>query len=240
MTEYVVGADIGLKRDHTAIVVCERYYQPSPMEGEEPLDSYRVVYTQQLPLGNEYTSVKTRLDRVIGEVYRRQSLLQKAIRHLSGGRPYVEVNVDATGVGLAISSDLIEVHGRPINQITFTSGNTYAPHGDGTVTVGKAYMSERLHRLLATSRLTIPKGAPGDGLRRELAIYSKTQRAGSIIARYAAAGTGHDDYVSALGLATLEPDAVGHGRVDDDAADSLFNETGLGWPRPDVQDGGSW
>lgn len=211
-----VGADIGQKRDPTAIVICE-YEVVAIDDGGVPVDPsglvadflnlitgvddpplqdtrYIVRALERLPLNTSYPAVARRL---------------QAICRAMARRPHAEVYlaVDATGVGRPIV-DLVrdelddDVH---LTAVSITGGEKCPnnPLQRAEITMGKVWMVSRLQALLQSRRIRMPRTADAQGLATELLDFEiKVSRDGHDEMGAFKTGT-HDDLVTALGLSVL-------------------------------------
>ena len=218
-----IGADIGQKRDPTAIVVCE-YEVVEIDEGGVPHDPtglrdlvniatgvedpplldtrYVVRALERLPLETPYPTVARRLHAICRAMAR---------------RPKAEVflAVDATGVGRPIV-DLVRDElddGVHLTAVTISGGEKcpQAPLYRSEITMGKVFMVSRLQALLQSRRIVMPKKSlDAQGLATELLDF-EIRVGRDAHAEMGAFKTGtHDDLVTALGLSVLGDD---HNRV---------------------------
>jgi hypothetical protein len=198
----LIGADIGQKRDPSAIAVAELEQRG----GEE----YHVVrHLERLPLGTPYPAVAARLRAVTEGVRARMARdEEERILEQRGGCPPLDSNavptptvyMDATGVGQPVV-DLLKGAGVPVRPVFFTHGDRRVEQRDGTVSLGKAWLVSRLQALLQTGRILLPRTSEADALARELQDFEikVDQNANE---KYGAFRVGsHDDLVTALGLA---------------------------------------
>jgi hypothetical protein len=102
------------------------------------------------------------------------------------------------------------LRGKPVQLVaaTFTHGDKYTKTGHAphlTVSVGKAFLVNKLQTLLQWDRLVLPARSPeAESLRRELLDYEIRIDSDSND-KYGAFKVGsHDDLVTALGLAVLD------------------------------------
>jgi hypothetical protein len=181
---FSAGLDLAQSSDFTALIICRR--------------------TRGLLRSHKYEAVFARRWR--GTAY---PVLVEEISSILNRQPFVDdvrLNLDATGVGAPIL-DLFEraksdgLLGCEINPIIFSAANEPNPV---THTVPKKDLVTRLEVLLAEKRLDFARDLPlGPTIREELKNFGyKLSAAGK--ATFSAAGSGHDDLVSALALAVYE------------------------------------
>ncbi len=220
-----MGADVGQRRDPTAIAVVDAALRT----GRVPPEMHHVVrHLERLPLGTSYPEVAARVAAVAVGVTR-----------LSHTRP--TLYLDATGVG----TPLLDVM-RAANVAARLVG-VYFTHGDrrsivdGEVRLGKAYLVSRLQSLLQSGRLHLPRTVEAQALAAELLDY-EIRIDENANDRYGAFKVGrHDDLVTALGLATqVDPrpfsSAVGGERPQWAVGALAVGQTpGFGWPQRDTR-----
>ena len=190
-TPVTVGVDIGQKVDPTAIVVAEASQPNDPA-----VSTYTVRELGRLPLGTPYPAVYAAIVAVVDALAARQIL-------------HPQVLVDATGAAPAVDGLRAALRGKACTVVaaTFTHGDRLISdaHGLNTVSVGKAYLVNRLQVLLGTDRLALPPSKPEAAvLARELQDY-EIRVDEDANDKYGAFKVGtHDDLVTALGLAVLD------------------------------------
>lgn len=225
MGPVTIGIDIGQVRDYTAIVVAERqdsvlergrWVLPQPrghmdiLNGSdiawEPAKVEQVYFThriERLTLGTPYPKVGDRIVEVA-----------QNIREKTGYKGLLDINIDATGVGLPVA-DIINVALKKlpnihVTSVLFTHGHKFERIRSDRATLGKAFLVSRLQVLLQTERIKFPsKNADALALAEELKVYEiKVTADGDD--KFGAFSTGtHDDLTTALGLATLPPRKTG-------------------------------
>ena len=186
-----VGADVGQKRDPTAIAVVEAEWRERA--SGNPEQHHLVRHLERLPLGTPYPAVAARLAEVAAGVAAR-----------TGGWPVLFL--DATGVGMPVV-DLVRAAGvgRRAVPVYFTHGDRRAVRAGPEVTLGKGWLVSRLQALLQTERLHLPDTAEARRLAEELLAY-EVRVDPDANERYGAFAVGaHDDLVTALGLAVQGP-----------------------------------
>ncbi len=192
-----IGVDLGQRRDPTALAVLEltdRAGNPAA-----PSFSYEARHLERLPLGTTYPAVARRL----AEVQRNaaQAARQSCFTRTGGNaRVALTTFIDATGAVPAL--DLFREQGLDVVPCFFTYGDRRTEQG-GQVSIGKAWVVNRLQSLVQSDRLHLPPGHPeAAAMMRELQDYEirVDQNAND---KYGAFRVGtHDDLVTALGLAT--------------------------------------
>ena len=202
MGAVIIGADIGQKVDPTAIAVCEVERRASYGRREE---YYLVRFLERLPLGTPYPQVAARVEAVVANA-------RRCAADAGGGtapaRPSVTLYCDATGVGMPVI-DLLRHTRVPVRPVFFNHGDRRTEQQDGTISMGKAWLVSRLHALLQTGRILLPRTAEAQTLATELLDYEITvDEKGTDTYGAFKVGT-QDDLVTALGLATQPPKEAG-------------------------------
>ena len=188
-----IGADIGQKRDPTAVAVSEESVR---VVGGKLETYHGIRRLERLPLGTSYPDVATRLAEIVANTRKRRGLVRM-------------VYVDATGVGQPVVDTLAAANlGVPLMAVYFTHGDRRLEQ-DGPpryVSLGKTWLVSRLQVLLQTGRILLPKTAEAEALAKELMDYEirVTEQANDTYGAFKVGA--HDDLVTALGLATqLDP-----------------------------------
>jgi len=200
-----IGVDLGQRRDPTAIAVLE-------LTGSAPSSTYETRHLERLPLGTKYPAVAAR----VAEVQRNAA---QAARQGHFDRTGIAVSdvalqtfIDATGAVPAL--DMFRERGIDCTPCFFTHGDRRTTKR-GTVTIGKAWLVNRLQALAQSDRLRLPPGHPeATAMIRELQDYEikVDQNAND---RYGAFKVGtHDDLVTAVGLAAQD-EGFGYSELDD-------------------------
>ena len=223
-----IGIDVGQRVDYTAICLMEAWQRPSGEKRWIPghtnargqwLTGYyeaerETVYTarllRRLALGTPYPTIA----RELAEIVCAEKL---------HGRPR-SVYLDVTGVGAPVYDLIQEVilhhhlagHDVSLFPITFSHGETY----DARVgRLGKAYLVSRLQALLQQQRIQLPPQHPDARVMAdELKAYEiRVSDDGKDTSGAFRVGS-HDDYVTAVGLATLHEPDFGPGYIALDAS----------------------
>lgn len=187
-----IGVDIGQKRDPTALAVAEVEHRRRGQASQPKESHYLIRFLERLPLGTPYPEVARHIARVCQQVRRR-----------TGKRPILYV--DATGVGQPIL-DLLNGAAIEVEStwaVYFTRGEKRREFSaERRITLGKAFLVNRLQALLQHQRIHLPKGHREAGaLIRELLDY-EIRVGENAAAKFGAFRSGtHDDLVTALGLA---------------------------------------
>lgn len=186
MAIVTVGMDLGQKHDPTAIAVVETEIRRQA----ERADIYHVVrHLERLPLGTLYPAVAARLGALVTGLRER-------------GTPAGRVYVDATGAWSAI--DMIRATGVSMTPVSFTYGDRRVVKEHGEISLGKAWLVNRLQVLLQTGHILLPKTVEAQTLAKELLDY-EIRVDTDANEKYGAFSTGaHDDLVTALGLAVQD------------------------------------
>lgn len=217
MATVVVGADIGQKRDPTAIVVCQ-YERVEIAPTGVPVDPYGIAHDflnlatgvedaplydtryvvrslTRMPLGTPYPGVARYLNQVCNSLRRRDP----------AGELYIAV--DATGVGRPIV-DLVLAELSPEVHLTAVtiSGSAKCPGGPlyrSEIVMGKVWMVSRLQALLQTRRIALPAGPEAQQMAQELIDFEirVSQNGHDELGAFKTGA--HDDLVTALGLSVL-------------------------------------
>jgi len=185
-----VGVDLGQRHDPTALVVAE--VMPASLGVTET--RFTVREFGRLPLGTDYPKVYATIAAVL-----------RGVRAHGCERPHLYV--DATGAVPAVDALRVVLRGVPctLTAVTFTYGDRYVL-GQGTASLGKAFLVSRLQVLFQTDRIDLPSSkSEAAAMVRELQDY-EIRIDPNANEQYGAFSTGaHDDLVTALGLATMEP-----------------------------------
>ncbi len=194
-----IGADIGQKRDPTAVAVVEAF--KGRANGAWPVYTFETRYLERLPLNTDYPSVADRIVEIAEGI-------QKRPRPIHVKAPKITIIVDATGVGAPVV-DLLRQRliGTTIKltEATFTHGDRLNGRtGLSKMSVGKAYLVSRMQALFQTRRVRLPKGHPEAAALTDELLNYEIKIGEDANDRYGAFKTGkHDDLVTALGLAVL-------------------------------------
>lgn len=194
-----IGADIGQKRDPTAIAVAELEWRT--VDGRSR-DHHLIRHLERLPLGTPYPEVAARLNAVATALRQRRTGGAGGGAGGSGGT-LAALYVDATGVGQPVV-DLLTVRGVRTRAVYFTHGDRRVTQDNGSVSLGKAWLVSRLQALLQTGRILLPHTDEARALAKELQDYEirVSEQANDTYGAFKV-GT-HDDLVTALGLAVQE------------------------------------
>jgi hypothetical protein len=191
--KWCLAVDLGQSQDPTAIAVLQhrgvrhqRFDGRIFPSGEETL----VRYLARLPLGLAYPEQAAEVGR----------LLQRPPLN----RPGVELVLDATGVGRAVSDIFIYAGMKP-TQVTITAGDTVTPTGGNRWNVSKGQLISLLDARLHLGELRIASALTEAGaLASELRDFRRKVSAAGRFTYEARVGQ-HDDLVLAvaIGLWTL-------------------------------------
>lgn len=171
-SRYVVGLDLGQKRDHTAIAVIELRRELLPER--DPVtwsflheESMRMVHLERVPLGTTYTDVVARVGAMFGDT------------RLHGAT----LVADGTGVGAPVV-DLLRKAGLPcrIVAVTITSGH-HAHATAGGYSVPKLDLISGMQVVVERGTLQIAKQLPmAEELVKELTGMRKGSRDDLVLA----------------------------------------------------------
>jgi hypothetical protein len=199
MTALHVGVDLGQARDHTGVVVVERFHKMVGSSAEfdgEPgvrvVDAFNVVHVERAQPGSPYPAQVEQIGRLLDT---------------PGPLRDATLTVDQTGVGRAVFDLFTEAYKagrcgafRP-RGVTFTAGRE--EHGWN---VPKRMLVSNLVALAQSGRLTIADGVPlGDALAKELKAFTIKVTASGNDTYEARRESDHDDLVCALLLAVWRP-----------------------------------
>ncbi|HTU19012.1 MAG TPA: hypothetical protein VMG10_13205 [Gemmataceae bacterium] len=84
--DYILGLDLGQRRDYSALAIVERRWQPHPDDAGKPMSHFAIRHLQRWPLGTSYTVVAADLAALL-----RQPPLDRPV-----------LVVDQTGVGQGV------------------------------------------------------------------------------------------------------------------------------------------
>lgn len=203
---FVLGVDLGQSQDQSAFVGVEkvrisefdkwvenptaRVELNNPYANLEPTYKVDVEYHVRLidraRLGTSYADIVRHIYKIVNA---------PLIVNL---KPIVAL--DASGIGRAVFDMLQEAGVREVRAITATGGETIKEDGD-YYTVPKTHLAALVKGLFGRGILKIAKDLPeADALIRELENYH-IKRTSTANVKLEAAGSGHDDLVSALSLA---------------------------------------
>ena len=189
---YIVGLDLGQRRDYTALAVVERLDEATGAFDWARYEArrdrlYNLRHLERPPLGTPYTEVAQRV----------KELTSSALLH---GR--CKLVVDATGVGAPVV-DLLRASrpGCPIIPVTITGGDSESQNGSQW-RVPKRDLVVGLQVLLEQGRLRIADGLAEGALLLEELRQMRVKMTPSGHERFEAwRGSSHDDLVLAVALA---------------------------------------
>lgn len=178
MADYVLGLDLGQKRDHTAVAILETGVAP---------DCYHLRYLERLKLNTNYTIAVNRVSELV-------RMTQRLGRCTVVG--------DATGVGLPILELLRQNRSVSAVAVTITGGNLVSGSG-GAFRVPKRDLVRTLVMLFESRRLQISQTLrAATELIEELRNFKARINPRTRRETYQADGRGsHDDLVLAVALA---------------------------------------
>lgn len=215
-----VGADIGKRRDPTAIAVSETGERPTGRDEiitddgltrttRAELETIWTVHRfERLPLGTSYPLVAQRLRDILTGIQARLAD-EKRLR-----RTEVRLVVDATGVGQPVvdllADDLDDVEHVTLTPVWFTSADSITGRvSGGEVKLGKPWFVSYLQALLQTGRIRLPDRPETADLAQELLDYEvRVTESANLVAGAFKTGS-HDDLVTAVGLACLDDPRMG-------------------------------
>ncbi len=207
---FVLGVDLGQSADYSAFVGVEkvrisafdkwvenptaRVELNNPYANLEPTYKVDIEYHIRLidraQLGTSYADIVRHIYKIVNA---------PSIKEFLGNLKPI-VALDAAGIGRAVFDMLQEAGVREVRAITATGGENI--HEDGEYyTVPKTHLASLVKGLFGRNILKIARDLPeADTLIRELENYL-IKRTSAANVKLEAAGSGHDDLVSALSLA---------------------------------------
>jgi hypothetical protein len=191
ISEFFIGADLGQRRDPTALAIIERSERiadrPDPVTwNRERIVAFELRHLERMPLGTSYTVVVQRIERIA----RKLATLGTC-----------SLIVDATGVGLPVI-DSLRIPGAPWRLMPVTIGYTgQESYTDGFWRVPKRDLIAGLQLAFDAKAFTICKDLKDTpALLTELTSMRATRRITGVT-QYASPGSSHDDLAIALSLA---------------------------------------
>jgi hypothetical protein len=214
---YLLGLDLGKKRDYTALAVLKQQAVPTGRQVNETEYQYDLVHLDRWR-GRNYRDAIPVVDEVITKL--RHVAFEEHFRatgdgSVDGGEPVIALVVDQTGVGEAVIEDL-RAAGLACVGITIHGGDTTSTQPGG-FRVPKRALVATVEVLLQNRRLRIASKLPLAGvLVSELDNFKTTITLSTGHDTYGAAEPwregAHDDTVLAVALASWygeEQDPVG-------------------------------
>jgi hypothetical protein len=182
----MMGVSFGHRTNPTGLALAEEELRTGP--DKQKVFHYIVRYLERFPVGTRYS-----------EVTRRVAAIVETVKEREGSVP--DLFIDATGMGEPLV-DMVrsEVRRCWVQPVYFTHGDQLTQDGH-SIRLGKGYLVARLKILLERGELHLPRTPEADALARDLREYQVevTEDANE---RYGAFRVGgHDDLVTALGLA---------------------------------------
>ena len=191
---FIIGVDLGQKRDHTAIVMVEKPYRHPLASVADPTLTVRMA--QRLPLGTLYPTTVEVIRYVVGMAMRAGYVR---------GQVACQLVVDATGVGRPVVDALQSAGlGCQVTAVTITGGDKqHYRRGEGSsMNVPKQDLMAQLLMALENGELKIAARMKEAGtLKRELLDVRMSRRENGQIRLGADEYGQHDDLVIALALA---------------------------------------
>lgn len=190
MTTVRTGVDIGQISDPTAICVAEE-------QKRENGTHFLVRHLERLRLGTSYPKVCDRLVEIQNSLEAKSRIVAAHSEEKEGYR--LELYVDSTGIGLAISDELKSRGLRPVSCF-FTAGDKRSERTGDTINIGKSWLVGRLQVLLQSGRIHLPDTAESDALVKELMSFEIRVNDNANMKSGAFRTGTHDDLVTALAL----------------------------------------
>lgn len=192
MTTVRTGVDIGQISDPTAIVVAEEQKRENGIH-------FLIRHLERLPLGTTYPAVCDRIVEVQNGLEIRSQ--RHAVLDDENGQGFrLELFVDSTGIGLAVSDELKSRGLRPVSCF-FVSGDKRSERTGDTISIGKSWLVGRLQVLLQSARIHLPDTSEADALVKELMNFEVRVNDNANMQSGAFRTGTHDDLVTALALA---------------------------------------
>lgn len=216
----VMGIRVGQKSEPSGLCITEAGGRD--VEGEWEVH-YTARFLDRVPAGTSYPAVAARVDEVL-----------KKLVMVAGERPMM-IYLDATGLGLPIIELMSETLEEFIHPVYFNFGDqrrTEMVENPGSwrkleiIKLGKAFLVSRLQLLLQSNRLHLPRTPSAEALAKDLLDYEirVDERANE---RYGAFRVGgHDDLITALGMALQVEIPISRPRKSTGSISDL--RTGLG------------
>jgi hypothetical protein len=214
-----IGIDLGERVNPTAIALLELVDRAPGRNGTDL--HFECHHLERLALGTKYPDVARRVAAV--QVYAVQAVRQRAFDcdHLDA-EVWITTWVDATCAIPAL--DILNEQGIDCRPVFFTHGDRRTEQGR-QVTLGKAWLVNRLQALFQRGRLHLPPDhLEAAAMTRELLDYEILVDQNAIDP-YGAFSTGsHDDLVTALGLAAqVAPEPNGWRQVAEQMLQSAWS-----------------
>jgi hypothetical protein len=197
---FVVGVDLGLQADPSAVSIIERIEGVVDLNSESERHGgygtipqqralrYECRYLSRLPLKLPYPDQVARVAELMARTPLRDAV------------PPAELLVDATGVGLPVAQQFERAGLRPI-KVLITGSEDQASFTNGAWHVGKALLVSTLDALLHNGELVFAKALPmAPAMETELKDFRRFVSAAGRSSWEARSGA-HDDLVLATGLA---------------------------------------
>lgn len=205
-----IGVDLGQRRDPTAVAILELVDRSPARDGIDV--HFECRHLERLKLGTKYPDVARRIAELQTNAI--QTARQRAVdRGGNDADVWMTTWVDATGAVPAL--DILNEQGINCRPVFFTHGDRRTETGE-QVSLGKAWLVNRLQALFHTGRMHLPPDhLEASAMARELADY-EIKIDPDANAKYGAFAVGtHDDLVTALGLAAqVVPDTRGFDDLD--------------------------
>lgn len=202
MSKYILGVDLGQRKDYSAFVLCEQQYLVTGTKTTlERLSRYQVRQEVKEKLETRY-NVRLIERPALGTSYIDVANRAKAIVH----KTQAHCVVDSTGVGLAVADIFDEVKIYPSK--IYITGGTHVGMSDGVIKVPKRELISTAQILLQNGRIKIARKLElADTLAKELSNFKmKISTSGN--EQYEAWREGdHDDIVLSLCMAVWHGEA---------------------------------
>jgi Terminase RNaseH-like domain len=226
---FIVGVDLGMQSDPTAIAIIEHIsgvldfnsemdrHTNTGLIPQKPAERYDCRYLSRLPLKLDYPTQVMR----VADLMSRPPLCGVPENDI---RP-ADLLVDATGVGLPVAQQFERAGLKPLNVI-ITSSEERATYTNGAWHVGKALLVSNLDALLNNGELKFAKElAEAPQLEAELKDFRRYVSAAGRSTWEARSGA-HDDLVLAVGIAAWWA-------CRPPPAQAVFGRYGMGFDKPE-------
>lgn len=198
MSKFVLGCDLGLTQDHTALALIENLRRPSGrsreewtgtayVEEREMWNTYRLHHAERIPLKTSYIDVIKRVGTILHSP------------DFGDEKPLLVV--DATGVGRPVVQLMQQARLAPV-PVVITGGIKESVEDDGVWHVPKRLLVSSLAVLYQDDRIKASRQIPfAEELRHELESFRVTLSQKGKDSYEAWREQDHDDLILALGLA---------------------------------------
>jgi hypothetical protein len=184
--DYILGLDLGQRRDYSALAIVERLWKAHPDDEGRQVSHYGIRHLRRWPLGTSYTAVAADLAALV-----RQPPLHWPV-----------LVVDQTGVGQAVVDFLVmRSLSATLERVVITSGQQVTRSASRAWHVPKKELVSCLQALLQGRRLQVAALPERALLLEELQLFRVKITAAAKETFQAWRARDHDDLVLAVALA---------------------------------------